>query len=124
LGESWAAIVEEPPLKEPETQETELSAAESQPPEDESEPTFATRTIAELYLRQGLKAKAVRVLRKILREDEANLWARETLQELESDEIVLPARPQPSNRSSLLKKRAKALELMLARVRLMKRLGA
>ena len=92
---------------------------------EEAEPTFATRTIAELYLRQGLKAKAVRVLRKILREDAANQWARETLQELESDEIVLPARPQQAPKpSSSLQKRAKALEMMLARVRLLKRLGA
>lgn len=93
--------------------------------EEEAEPTFATRTIAELYLRQGLKMKAVKVLRKMVRDDAANQWARETLQELESDEIVLPAKPQPAPKpSSSLQKRAKALEMMLARVRLLKRLGA
>jgi tetratricopeptide (TPR) repeat protein len=93
--------------------------------EDSVEPTFATRTIAELYLRQGLRAKAAKVLRKILREDAANQWARETLQDLESDGILLPARTSPKpNPSSSRQKRARALERMLARVRVMKRLGA
>lgn len=91
--------------------------------EEEEEPTFATRTIAELYLRQGLKPKAIRVLRKILREDAQNQWARETLQDLESDGIV-PAKPLVQKHSNPLEKRAKALETLLARVRSRKRIGA
>lgn len=94
-------------------------------PEDDSEPTFATRTIAELYLRQGLKVKATKVVRKILKEDPSNMWARETLQDLESDGIVLPAKPpQAPKRTQPLEKQARALEIMLARIRLMKRIGA
>lgn len=93
--------------------------------DDGQEPTFATRTIAELYLRQGLKTKASKVLRKILSEDQGNVWARETLQVLESDGIVLPASSGPKpGPSDALAKRASALEQMLARVRLLKRIGA
>jgi hypothetical protein len=131
IGESLASIgMEESrgePLREAAPPLEVKRAVEKQAVEeaDEAEPTFATRTIAELYLRQGLKAKAARVLRKMAREDSTNQWARETLQELESDEIVLPARPQQAPKpSSSLQKRAKALEMMLARVRLLKRIGA
>lgn len=89
--------------------------------EDSSEPAFATRTIAELYLRQGLNRKAERVLRKILQEDPANLWARETLQELRSDGIVLPApKSDIDQRKAALTARAKFLERFLAQVRLRK----
>ncbi len=90
--------------------------------EDEgSEPTFATRTIAELYLRQGLKQKAARVLRKILDEDPGNGWARETLQELGSDGIVLPVRkPEMNSRRAALTAQAHVLERLLAQVRLRK----
>ncbi|MGZ3694105.1 MAG: tetratricopeptide repeat protein [Bdellovibrionota bacterium] len=96
-----------------------------EPEDDGQEPTFATRTIAELYLRQGLKAKAGRVLRKILAEDQGNAWARETLQVLESDGIVLRTSSVPKPKpSTALSDRASALERMLARVRLLKRIGA
>jgi tetratricopeptide (TPR) repeat protein len=93
--------------------------------DDGQEPTFATRTIAELYLRQGLKTKASKVLRKILAEDQGNAWARETLQVLESDGIVLPTSSGPKpKQTNALSIRASALERMLARVRLLKRIGA
>jgi tetratricopeptide (TPR) repeat protein len=135
IGESLSSIGLEEMKDEPQLEEAQpVISAQSQAispqpqaPEEleEAEPTFATRTIAELYLRQGLKAKAMRVLRKIVRDDTGNQWARETLQELESGEIVLPAKPQQAAKpSSSLQKRAKALEMMLARVRLLKRLGA
>lgn len=89
--------------------------------EDSSEPAFATRTIAELYLRQGLKGKARKVLRKILQEDPAHEWARETLQDLGSDGIVPLAQKSPvdSQRAALAAK-ARILEQMLAQVRLRK----
>jgi tetratricopeptide (TPR) repeat protein len=131
ISESLASVEREEPGGEALAEAVQSARVERIPEKreaeegEESEPTFATRTIAELYLRQGLKAKATRVLRKILREDAANQWARETLQELESDEIVLPAKPQQAPQpSSSLQRRAKALEMMLARVRLRKRLGA
>lgn len=90
--------------------------------EQEEEPTFATRTIAELYLRQGLKSKAKSVIRKILKEDPANMWARETLQELETDGIVAPQKKlDPKDH---LKRKARFLEQLLANVRLLKQEGA
>lgn len=89
---------------------------------EDDEPTFATRTIAELYIRQGLAAKARRVIQKILREDPTNEWARETLQDLESDGIV--ARSKGNMASDKLKKKARVLEKILAQVRLMKPMGA
>lgn len=95
----------------------EIDAAASE------EPAFATRTIAELYLRQGLKQKAVKVLRKLLRDDPTNAWARETLQDLGSDGILLPTPKAEAKRSDSLAKRARALEQMLAHVRMMKQMG-
>lgn len=119
LGESFAEIARqaEPVAAPPVLDSTAVEL------DDGQEPTFATRTIAELYLRQGLKAKASRVLRKILAEDQGNTWARETLQVLESDGIVLraPTQEKPAN---ALNKRASALERMLARVRMLKSIGA
>lgn len=127
FGESLAAIpsLESVP-KEIAHEQDEVEAGETDEVErDGPEPTFATRTIAELYLRQGLKGKAERVLRKILQEDPANPWARETLQDLGSDEIVLPAQqPQFQARRAALKAQARALERLLAQVRLRKPRGA
>jgi tetratricopeptide (TPR) repeat protein len=81
--------------------------------------TFATRTIAELYLRQGLKGKAMKVLRKILQEDPTHEWARETLQDLGSDGIVPLAQKSPAeSRRAALAAKARLLEQMLAQVRL------
>lgn len=89
--------------------------------DEPGEPTFATRTIAELYLRQGLKRKAEKVLRKLLQDEPGNSWARETLQDLGTDEIVLPVRkPQVDPRRAALTAKAKVLERMLAQVRLRK----
>lgn len=123
VSESLAAIPRE---DEPEAAPREL-AARPEPADDDDgvEPTFATRTIAELYLRQGLRAKAAKVLRKILAEEPANEWARETLQDLGSDGIVTPAQQPPYQaRRAALKARASALERMLAQVRLRKPRGA
>jgi len=92
----------------------------------EYEPTFATRTVAELYLRQGLKAKAIRVIKKMLREDAANSWAIETLQDLESDGIVptskLVVEKSPLAPSVREKKSPKVatLERLLAKVRFLR----
>lgn len=101
-------------------EKTEL--IEQEPEEELEEPTFATRTIAELYLRQGLKSKAKSVIRKILKDDPSHEWARETLQDLESNGIV--ARSNQIDPKDRLKRKAKVLEKLLANVRLMKQMGA
>lgn len=112
FGESIAAI---DAMGDQPTQ-PELAQAEG------DEPTFATRTIAELYLRQGLHGKAWKVLRMILRDDPSNQWAREVLQELETDGIVLPASVKKAE--SALERKAKALERLLSQVRIWKKAGA
>lgn len=92
----------------------------------EYEPTFATRTVAELYLRQGLKAKAVRVIKKMLQVDAANSWAIETLQDLESDGIVPTSDLVAKKPALALKTKEKkspkvaTLERLLAKVRLLR----
>ncbi len=125
FSESFAAIPPEEieaPLVQPKFLEVRVSADAE--PDDGTEPTFATRTIAELYLRQGLKQKAVKVIRKILQEEPMNVWARETLQDLGSDGIVPRAQPQVPPQRNALTQRAKVLERMLAQVRLRKTRGA
>ena len=81
---------------------------------DQEEPAIATKTIAELYLRQGLKTKAVKVLKKMLQQDPKNSWARETLQELETNGIVPPRDPSTRKEHHLAKK-ARFLEQLLLR---------
>lgn len=126
ISESIAAIPAD--IKTPMPATIEVSARPAQPAEQEDdgvEPTFATRTIAELYLRQGLRQKATKVLRKILQEEPTNQWARETLQDLGSDGIVLPAQQSRIQaQRAALKAQARALERMLAQVRMRKSRGA
>ncbi len=105
------------------TNVSEAQEAEFQEVED-AEPTFATRTIAELYLRQGLKAKALAVVRKILKNEPENSWARETLQNLKSDGIVLPEKKVLKKDKAAFAKKAKVLEHMLVRAQLLKRINA
>lgn len=114
FSDSLAAIEEQAPV----------TAALPNAEEADEEPTFATRTIAELYLRQGLEGKARRVLRKLLREDPRNAWAREVLQELESDGIVLPVSTKKTQRQEILERKARVLEQLLAQVRFWKKAGA
>lgn len=115
VAESFASIGAIP-------QESENLAiiAEEDQSDAQEEPTFATRTIAELYLRQGLKSKAKSVVRKILKDDPSNVWAREILQDLESNGIVARQKDPKDH----LRKKAKALEQLLASVRLIKQAGA
>lgn len=125
ISESIAAIPADAKPPMPETVEIPVRAVAPAEEDDGVEPTFATRTIAELYLRQGLRQKAAKVLRKILLEEPANQWARETLQDLGSDGIVLPAQQPPIQaQRAALKAQARALERMLAQVRLRKPRGA
>jgi tetratricopeptide (TPR) repeat protein len=81
------------------------------------EPTIATRTIAELYLRQGFRARAIAVMQKILHDDPSHKWARETLQALHSDEILPKPKVNPKQR---LAAKAQLLERMLLQIRLQK----
>lgn len=80
-------------------------------------PVINSRAIAELFLSQGLRDEASQILRELAR-DPANAWARETLQDLSSDGILLPTQPSTTKRSESLRKKARALERMLAAVRL------
>lgn len=123
FSETLASIPAEVPAA-PMEAPTPMAAvlAYSDETEDQSpEPTFATRTIAELYLRQGLKAKAMKVLKKILQEDPGHAWARETLQDLSSGGIVpLAQKPPVDSRRAALAVKARMLEQMLAQVRLLR----
>ncbi|MGZ3659024.1 MAG: tetratricopeptide repeat protein [Bdellovibrionota bacterium] len=121
FSESLAAIPSEEPVREFSLPIASPVVASQSEEDDDSagEPTFATRTIAELYLRQGLKRKAMKVLRKILQEDPGHVWARETLQDLGSDGIVpLAQKSAVDPRRAALAARARMLEQMLAQVRM------
>jgi|GEM_PF-6488676 len=124
FSESFAAIPAENPVFSEPLLVIPVENNNGPDPDDGGEPTFATRTIAELYLRQGLKRKALKVLRKILQEEPMNAWARETLQDLGSDGIVPRAQPKVPSQRNALTQRAKILERMLAQVRLRKTRGA
>jgi tetratricopeptide (TPR) repeat protein len=82
--------------------------------------TFATRTVAELYLRQGLKVKAIKILEAMLLKEPNDSWARETLKKLspsnDNNEI------KPVRRTELMLK-AQRLERLLVRVQSLKRLA-
>lgn len=70
------------------------SDSESDPNSEGEESTdepFATRTIAELYLRQGLNGKALKIIRKILEKSPADEWARNMLSELGPSQKELTA---------------------------------
>lgn len=114
FSDSMAAIGVSAPVEKVEA----IEVAEVAVADDDSEPAFATRTIAELYLRQGLKAKAKKVIKKILANDPTHQWAREALQDLGTDGIV--ARPKGPSRSDRLEQKVKILEKFLSRIRLLK----
>lgn len=81
--------------------------------------TFATKTVAELYLRQGLKEKAKKIIEMMLQRDAKDIWASETLEKLSAssvNKVDLQAR-----RTQLMVK-AQYLERLLARVQSYKRL--
>src|SRR3989344_1654935 len=82
---------------------------------DDEEIAFATRTIAELYIRQGLKQKAKVTLRKILQENAADFWAQNKLAELEG-KFLVDALGQ-DGRLMQLQKKAEILKKLLNQVR-------
>ncbi|MCO5142652.1 MAG: tetratricopeptide repeat protein [Oligoflexia bacterium] len=126
MQESWQGVA----IRE---EHQSVSMAISQATDDENselnqeddEPAIATKTIAELYLRQGLKRKAQKVLQKMLRVNPTNAWARETLQELKTDGIVpLESSSNKNGRKQALQNKVKRLELLISRFRMMKSLSS
>lgn len=84
---------------------------------NDTEPTFATRTIAELYMRQGLEAKARKVLELLVHQNPLDQWAREALRKLnEQSRLSNPALSAKTARSSK-KEKIRRLERFLAAVR-------
>lgn len=101
-------------IKEIEPVQEELVAHEYVP--DAVSDTFATRTIAELYLRQGLNSKALAVLKRILASDPANHWAKEAMRNIQANSSL----PDQTNkvvleRQTILSKKAQYLERALTR---------
>lgn len=83
---------------------------------DDSEPAFATKTIAELYIRQGHNAKAIKVLKKMVLENPSDSWAIAALNKLEG-ETKLPLSHNSAKTTAALKARKiHTLERLLARV--------
>ena len=114
VRKSFSELIDVPNIPAPKVELQKVKYVENDE-EPQSEPTFATRTIAELYLRQGLTAKAKKVLRRMISDEPSNKWAREALQELETDGIVLPE--TKNSRPIRLEKKAKVLERILAQFR-------
>ena len=101
------------------------SVADSWDEEDEAEAspiggdiTFATKTVAELYLRQGLEEKAKRVVEMMLRKTPGDAWALETLRKFSISSGK--NKVSQAKRTQLMLK-AQYLERMLARVQSVKR---
>jgi tetratricopeptide (TPR) repeat protein len=83
------------------------------------EDTFATRTIAELYLRQGLSQKAIEVLQRMRERDPNDKWVINALQNIHTNSTF----PSGTNkvildRQSVLAKKAQYLERALAQLQL------
>lgn len=83
LGDLWSETVEhseavvDSQLVSENTEENAASGASTDSLASLADPEFATCTIAELYLHQGLKEKAKQVLEIILKREPNNEWARE-----------------------------------------------
>jgi len=76
-------VTEKPEEKEMATGKAE----ETSPPSDSTSPEFATLTLAEIYLKQGLHQEAIQIYRRILKEDPNNSVARAKLEELLSQQV-------------------------------------
>ena len=81
----------------------EERSAREQSTESSFDVIFATKTVAELYLRQGLKEKAKSILEVILKREPGNDWAKKQLESLE----------QKSNKKNILEAQAKYLHHVL-----------
>lgn len=106
-----SGAIESPEL--PQTVAAEKPAVSAS--EDDSEPAFATRTIAELYLRQGHEEKARKVLRRMLEQDANDAWTQAAWARLNGEENLSDTTSEnPAKRVALAK--VKYLERLLARV--------
>ena len=92
------------------------SSPETEEVVDTDEPAFANRTIAELYLRQGHKAKAQKVLKKILSENAGDAWAANTLNSLERESRLPTAINSATNALTVKARKIRVLERLLARL--------
>lgn len=119
LGDLWTETLEETnavieaEAKSLESNDFDAEAEETLTPAL-ADPEFATQTVAELYLRQGLKEKAKQVLEIILKRDPNNSWAKERLAtEFGSKEST--STDSNARQNSLV--RAQVLERLLKNVR-------
>lgn len=85
--------------------------------QSDSEPTFATRTIAELYMRQGLEAKARKVLELLVHQNPLDQWAREALRKLNEQSRLSNPGLSAKTAGSSKKEKIRRLERFLAAVR-------
>lgn len=81
--------------------------------------TFATRTIAELYMRQGLREKAIEVLKRIREKNPQDAWVNDALLNVGANS-TFPINPNKVvlDRQTSLTKKAQYLERALARIQL------
>ncbi|NUM88019.1 MAG: hypothetical protein HUU37_02340 [Bdellovibrionales bacterium] len=86
------------------------------PAEPTEEPAFATRTIAELYMRQGLEVKARRVLETLLRQNPTDTWARDALRKLNEQSRLSNSTLSAKTARSSKMERIRRLERFLAAV--------
>lgn len=84
--------------------------------EDHEEPSFATRTIAELYMRQGLNEKAIRVLKKMHEGTPDDLWVCESLKKLMPKQEIAAIIPSKFAAKSVTISKIRVLERLLASV--------
>lgn len=102
-----------------------LAPADSRADQEEDEElnplggvTFATKTVAELYLRQGLAAKAEKILEMMLERNPADRWAAETLQKISQKSVKQDSSQLERTRLML---KARYLERLLMRVQSIRR---
>lgn len=81
IGNLWEETLQEIAVASERIPDEEASEESASAYSALADPEFATRTVAELYLRQGLKEKAKQVLETILKRDPDNEWAKTRLRE-------------------------------------------
>ncbi len=79
--------------------------------------TFATRTVAELYLRQGLTDRANKILHLMLQKNPKDAWAKERLLELDFSEEEPTKRENSQGAREELMVKAQYLDRLLQEVR-------
>lgn len=85
-----AEKAEEKEMAPEETEEKEMATGKAEVSftlSDSTPPEFATLTLAEIYLKQGLLQEAIQIYQRILKEDPDNTVARAKLEELLSRQV-------------------------------------